>query len=225
MPMTHTRRWSAVELPGPLTTLRGVIADPHATYREGLARALRETGIEVIDSGPTAEQAIRSVEETPTDVAIVDLRLADVSGLEATRRLRRTAPATLVFLISVSAAETEIADAIGAGASGYLEKDQPIEEMAGSIRAAAEGKPVMPARIATALLRCVGHRTGAQAAPGDANLSRGELEVLELSAESLGAEQISTVLGLDTDAVHRRTANVLMKLGDPGRRVRRDGQG
>jgi DNA-binding NarL/FixJ family response regulator len=129
-----------LEPPSALSLLRVVIADDHVSYREGLAHALRRSGIEVTDAVPTAEHAIRVVEQTAANVAILDLQLAGLSGLEAIRSLRRASPASPVLVIGVLAPEADIVDAITAGASGYLEKDRPVEEIIGWIRAVAAGK-------------------------------------------------------------------------------------
>lgn len=214
---------SMLELPDRLTSLRVVIADDHAVYREGLAQSFRQSGVDVIAAVPNAEAAIRVVEETAADVAILDLQLPGLSGVEATRRLRRTSPATLVFVISVSTAEADIFDAILAGASEYLQKDQPADEIMRSILDAAAGKPVIQPRTATALVRRIGNRGATGAEAPAASLSEGERELLELFAEGLAIEEISAALGIDVDALHTQTASILMKLWGHERGARWEG--
>lgn len=209
---------NVLDPPGSLRSLRVVIAEAHDVYREGLADTLRQSGVEVIRAAPDAEVAIRVVEEAVPDVAILDLQLPGISGLEATGRLRRTAPTTLVFVISLSATDTDIIDAIMAGASGYLEKHWPVEEILGPIRTAAVGKPVIPPRVANALLRRIGNRRARDVGPPAASLSIGELEALELFAEDLGVEAISGVLAIDVDAVHDHAASIFTKLRSHPRR-------
>jgi two-component system nitrate/nitrite response regulator NarL len=144
MPATRVRTPNVHILAGS-APLRVVIADDHAVYREGLAHALRRSGIEVTCAVRSAEVAIRVVEKTATDAAILDLQSRGFSGPEAIRRLRYRAPATQVLVMGVWATASDIFDAITAGAIGYLEKHRPVEEIIESIRAAAAGKPLTPA--------------------------------------------------------------------------------
>src|SRR5918999_5098391 len=118
-------------------SLRVVIADDHPFYRDGLVRLLRHSGIEVVAEVPNGEAAIRVVHETDPDVVVMDLNMPGVSGLEATRRLAEEAPETRVLVLSVSAEQGDLTEAILAGASGYVLKDGPVEEIVAGIRAAA----------------------------------------------------------------------------------------
>jgi len=117
--------------------LRVVIADDHLFYRDGLARLLRETGIEVVAAVPNGEAAIHAAERTSPDVVVMDLSMPGMSGVEATRRLTGRDPAIPVLVLSVSAQEADVTDALLAGASGYVLKDGPLEEIVAGIRATA----------------------------------------------------------------------------------------
>jgi DNA-binding NarL/FixJ family response regulator len=187
-----------------------VIVDDHSVYREGLAQALRESGIDVVDSLPNAELAISAVEETEPDVVILDLRLPGVSGQEVTRRLRESSH---VLVISTAADHEEIMDVLHAGAEGFLPKDRPVEEIISWVRAVAAGEMVISPRIATALLR----RQDDPQDAGDSSptLANGELEVLALFAEGQGLEEVAETLGLHVGAVCTITAGILMKLERP----------
>jgi DNA-binding NarL/FixJ family response regulator len=114
-----------------------VIADDHTFYRESLARMLRESGIDVIAAVPNGEAAIRAVEATAPDVVLMDLSMPGLSGVEATRRLTERAPGTQVLVLSVSADQTDVTDAMRAGASGYALKEWPVEDIIARIRATA----------------------------------------------------------------------------------------
>jgi DNA-binding NarL/FixJ family response regulator len=127
--------------------LRVVIADDHPAYREGLARVLRENGIDVVAQAANGESAIRTVEETNPDVVVMDLNMPGVSGLEATRQLIGEAPSTRVLVLSVSAQDDDVTEAIEAGAHGYVLKDGPLEEVVIGIRAAAAGHSVISPRV------------------------------------------------------------------------------
>jgi two-component system response regulator DegU len=127
--------------------LRVVIVDDHPAYRAGLARMLRENGIEVVAEAPNGESAIRTVEETDPDVVVMDLNMPGLSGLEATRRLVEEAPSTRVLVLSVSAQDDDVTEAMQAGAYGYVLKDGPLEEVVVGIRAAAAGHSMISPRV------------------------------------------------------------------------------
>src|SRR5262245_51780938 len=119
--------------------LRVVVADDNAFYRDGLARMLRETGIDVVAEAPDGDAAIRAVEELAPDVVVMDLNMPGMSGLEATRRLTEHAPATRVLVLSISSQEADVTDAVLAGACGYVLQDGPMEEIVRRSRTAEAG--------------------------------------------------------------------------------------
>jgi DNA-binding NarL/FixJ family response regulator len=130
-----------------------VIADDHPFYRAGLSRLLRRSGLDVVAEVFNGETAIRAAEETSPDVVIVDLNMPGTGGLEVARRLAERDPATPVLMLSVSADEADVTEAILAGASGYVLKDRPAEEIIAAIRAAAAGQSPVSPRIAGMLVR------------------------------------------------------------------------
>jgi DNA-binding NarL/FixJ family response regulator len=135
--------------------LRVVVADDHPQYRDSLAQALRASGIDVVADVANGEAAIHAVEQHAPQVVVMDLSMPGVSGLEATRWLTDHAPGTRVVVLSVSAEDADVNQAMLAGASGYVLKDMPVEEVVFGIRAAATGHSLISPRVATALLRRV----------------------------------------------------------------------
>ena len=117
--------------------LRVVVADDHPFYREGLAQSLRDSGIDVVRAVPNGEAGIQAVEETAPDLVLMDLNMPGVSGVEATRQLGERSPTTRVLMLSVSAEEVDVAEAISAGAVGYVLKESPQEEIIAAIRVVA----------------------------------------------------------------------------------------
>jgi DNA-binding NarL/FixJ family response regulator len=197
---------------GPAEPLRVVIADDHAFYRAGLARILRESGIEVVAEVPDGEAAIQAVEELAPDVVVMDLNMPGLSGLEATRRLTEQAPASRVIVLSVSAQEGDVTEAILAGASGYVLKDGTVEDIVAGIRAAAAGQSVISPPIATTLLRRLRDTSGSGADLAGAPLSTRELEVLALMAEGRANHEIAEALVISTSTVRNHISSILMKL-------------
>ena len=193
-------------------SLRVVIADDHAFYRDGLARLLRESGIDVVAEVPNGEAAVQAVLELAPDVVVMDLNMPGMSGQEATRRLSQLAPASRVLILSVSAQEADVTEAVLAGAMGYVLKDGPIEEVLAGIRAAAAGQSLISPRIATLLMRRVREAAGAESDLSGVELSSRELEVLSLMAKGKANHEIAQTLVISPSTVHNHISSILMKL-------------
>jgi DNA-binding NarL/FixJ family response regulator len=203
----HEREWQADR-----ERLRVVIADDHPVYRQGLAKMLTRSGIAVIGEAATGETAIRKVEETAPDVVIMDLNMPGLNGVEATRRLTERSPATRVLVLSVSAEQADVSDAILAGASGYVLKDDPFEDVVSGIRTVAAGQSLISPRIASMLLTKVRHRDEAAPELPPAPLSDREREVLTLVADGQSNQEIAETLFIQPSTVRHHVSNILMKL-------------
>jgi two-component system nitrate/nitrite response regulator NarL len=192
--------------------MRVVIADDHTFYREGLARLLRKFGVDVVGEAADGEAAVRLVEETSPDVVLLDLRMPSVSGLDAIRMLTEHSAATRVLVLSVSAEESDVTEAIAAGANGYVLKDEPVEEVIAGIRAAASGGARISPGTATALL---GRVRGAIEAGEDlagGGLSTTELQVLGLVAAGKPDREVSERLSIGEGAVGDYVRSIVTKL-------------
>ena len=192
--------------------MRVVIADDHTVYREGLARLLRKFGVDVVGEAPDGEAAVNLVEETSPDVVLLDLRMPGVSGLEALRILTEQAAPARVLVLSVSAEESDVTDALVAGASGYVLKDEPVEEVIAGIRATAAGGARISPGTATALL---GRVRGAIEAGDDlagGGLSTTELQVLDLVAAGKPDREVSERLSIGEGTVGEYVRSIVTKL-------------
>lgn len=127
----------------PVESVRVVIADDHPFYRRGLGRLLRKCGIDVVGEAPNGEAAIVAAQEAAPDVVIMDLNMPGLSGAEATRRLLDRAPKSRVLVLSATAQDSDVTEAFFVGASGYLTKDLPVDELVEGIRAAAAHRAVV----------------------------------------------------------------------------------
>jgi DNA-binding NarL/FixJ family response regulator len=193
-------------------SLRVVIADDHPYYRQGLARLLRTNGIEVVAEAPDGEAAIRAARETAPDVVIMDLNMPGISGAEATRRLLELAPETRVIMLSVSAQDEDVTEAIRGGASGYMVKEAPVDQLIEGVRAAAAGQTHVSSRVATVLLRRVRDAIFADDFSPSTLLSGQELEVLSLLAEGQTDHQIAGSLSMTVSDVRDHAADIIKKL-------------
>jgi DNA-binding NarL/FixJ family response regulator len=199
----------------PPERLRVVIADDHPFYRQGLAKLLTESGIEVVAQAADGREVMERVEEHAPDVVVVDLNMPGLSGAEVTRRLVERNPASRVLVVSVSAQEEDVTDAILAGASGYVLKEGPVQEVVAGIQAAAGGESLISPRVASMLLRKVRDRKPADSdipqAPV-APLSDRELEVLRLVAAGKANHEIGEELFIGQSTVRNHISSILMKL-------------
>jgi DNA-binding NarL/FixJ family response regulator len=192
--------------------LRVVIADDHPFYRQGLADLLGKSGIEVVGEAPDGQAAIELVGQTAPDVVVMDLNMPGMSGAEATRRLTERNPTARVLVLSVSAEEVDVTDAILAGAMGYVLKDSPIEEVVAGIKAAAAGNSLISPRIASQLMRRIRDREIEQPQLPPLPLSDRELQVLKLVADGKTNQEIGEELFIGPSTARNHISSILMKL-------------
>jgi DNA-binding NarL/FixJ family response regulator len=199
-------------VPEPSKPLRVVLADDHPLYRQGLARLLVRSGIEVVAEAGNGLEAISAVEQHAPDVAVVDLNMPGLSGVEVTRRLIERTPASRVLIVSVSAREDDVTEAMLAGASGYVLKESPVEQVVAGIEAAAAGESLISPRIASMLLRKVRDWPSQEAEAPTPALSERELQVLRLVADGKTSDEIGEALFIGPSTVRNHISSILMKL-------------
>jgi DNA-binding NarL/FixJ family response regulator len=210
--VTAARRIAAY-MPDPVTDpLRVVVVDDHSFFRAGLTRMLRSSGVEVVAEAASGEDAIRVVAETAPDVVLMDLSMPGMSGIEATRRLLAESAATKVLVLTVSAEEADVTDAILAGASGYVLKDGPLEEVLAGIEAVAAGQSIISPRIATFMLQHLRESAPEVRDIVGVRLSNRELEVLGLLAEGRANHEIAELLVISQSTVRNHISSILLKL-------------
>jgi DNA-binding NarL/FixJ family response regulator len=197
-----------------LEELRVLVVDDHDLFRTGLRNLLEEQSVNVVGEAENGEAAIRLASDLAPDVVIMDLNMPGAGGVAATRRLASLAPLSRVVVLTVSADDDDVMDAVMAGACGYLLKDSSFQELIAGIRAAAAGESLISPQIAAKLLQ----RLRAQSKDVDAaetiraELSDRELEVLKLIANGKDNAQIARDLFISPKTVKNHISNILMKL-------------
>ena len=199
--------------------IRVVVADDHPIVRAGIVGLLETAdGIEVVGQAADGEQAVELVATTRPDLVLMDLRMPILGGAGATRRIV-AAGGTRVLVLTTYDTDDDLLPAIEAGASGYLLKAAPQEEILAGVRAVAAGETVLAPSIATRLVQRV-RSAGAARSPA---LSRRELEVLRLVAAGHSNPAIAAQLHLGEATVKTHLGHVFEKLevGDRTRAVTR----
>jgi DNA-binding NarL/FixJ family response regulator len=198
-------------------TIRVVIADDQTLVREGLSLMLGlADGIEVVAVAVDGEQAVSAVLATSPDVALLDLRMPRVDGVEATRRLAQQAPGVQVVVLTTYADDDSVMSALRAGARGYLTKDASSEEIERAIRDAACGRTRLDPAVQERLVELVttGSAVGAGSATApDTPLTERETEVLALMADGLANRDIARRLFVTEATVKTHVNNIFGKLG------------
>jgi len=116
--------------------IRVLIADDHALFRRGLEMVLKEEpGIELVGQASDGAEAVQMAGEVLPDVVLMDVRMPKINGIEAARQMKEVAPSAKIVMLTVSDEEEDLFEAIRAGASGYLLKDIPLDEVAEAVRA------------------------------------------------------------------------------------------
>ena len=189
--------------------MRVVIVDDHDLFRTGLRTLFEDEGLEVRDasSGDAAVALCRSFEP---DVVVMDMNMPEMSGIETTRTLLRDRPQTAVLMLTVTADDDLVLDAVRAGASGYLLKEASPKEIMAGVRAAVAGHAVIAPRAAGALVESVRSLPPQPVAP---ELSQREHDVLALLVMGLDNAEIGRRLGLSPHTVKQHVSHLLEKLG------------
>jgi DNA-binding NarL/FixJ family response regulator len=190
--------------------MRVLIADDHGIVRSGLRLLLeREPDIEVVgEASDGAEARELAIAERP-DLAILDVRMPKLTGLQATREIREQAPEVAVLILSMHDDERYLFEALKAGASGYVLKRQADQDLLDAVRAVERGEPFLTPDAQRTLIRDVLDR-GTEAAD---ELTPREQEVVKLVAEAHTNREIAEILHLAEKTVESHRANAMRKLG------------
>jgi len=165
-----------------------------------------EPGFEVVAEAADGAEAVELAGRHRPDVVLMDLRMPRMDGVAATEKIRATSPETQVLILTTYESDADILRAVEKGASGYLLKDAPREELFGAVRAAAEGKSPLAPAVAARLVERL--RT-----PPEETLSPREIEVLELVAKGTSNKQIAKALWISETTVKTHLLHVFDKLG------------
>jgi DNA-binding NarL/FixJ family response regulator len=195
-------------------TVRVLVADDHPVFRRGLRAALADAaGLTVTGEVTDGAAAVAAALEGTADVILMDLHMSGMTGIDATREIRRVAPAVAVLVLTMFDNDESLFTAMRAGARGYLVKGAEQDEIVRAILAVAAGDVVFGAGIAErALAYFAAAPSGTRAARPFPELTDREMEVLRLVADGLTTAGIASRLRLSEKTVRNHTSNVVAKL-------------
>jgi DNA-binding NarL/FixJ family response regulator len=209
---------AAIALSKQPDAIRVMLVDRQHLFRTSLCKVLNREGLNVVADVATAGEALDVLEREHVDVVLLDLNTPDMAGPAATGRIAAAAPDVTLLVLTASTQNEDVLGALVAGASGYLLKDEAVEDIVtGVVRAAVAGETLISPRIAAMVVGRLRELTPETAepklAPGDSPLSPREVEVLRLIAAGRDNPDIARELFISQSTVKRHVEAILGKLG------------
>ena len=208
-----------------MSKIRIMLVDDHEVVRTGVKTFLdTQEGLQVVAEASSGEEALECIAQARPDIVVMDISMPGMDGLQATRRLTRQLPECRVLALTVHEDKQYLFEMMAAGASGYLTKHSAADELVAAIHAVAGGNIYLQPALARWLLddyrRLLAQSPGEAERPGEEpgrgkdldELSKREVEVLELVAESLTNPQIGEKLGISPKTVARHRERIMNKL-------------
>jgi DNA-binding NarL/FixJ family response regulator len=196
-----------------MNSLRILLVDDHEVVRLGLATLLEDTpGVSVVGEAGSAHEALRACERLEPDLVILDIRLPDQPGVDVCHRITQRWPAIKVIILTSFANDDLIADAIAAGAAGYVLKQVGNEELLRAIEAVRRGEALLDPQVTERVLRRIRRAERMLDAGAFRDLSPRELEVLFLVSQGKSNRQIAQDLSLSDKTVRNHVSSLLDKL-------------
>jgi DNA-binding NarL/FixJ family response regulator len=195
-------------------TTRILLADDHALVRRGVRLILdADPGLEVVAEASDGAEAAELARSTEVDLAVLDIAMPRMTGLQAAREIARRKPQVRMLMLSMYDNEQYFFEALKAGASGYVLKSAADQDLVDACHAAVRGEPFLYAGVMSSLVRDMLLRIKRGERLPQAVLTPREDEVVKLIAEGLSSKEIASALHISLKTVERHRANVLAKLG------------
>jgi DNA-binding NarL/FixJ family response regulator len=192
-------------------TIRLMLADDHRMLREGLSRSMSEHGFDVVGEARDGVEAVNMAYSLNPDVILMDVSMPEMDGVEACRQVRAAVPGTKVVMLTMHADQEVLANAIRAGACGYLVKDCSTEEIAGAVRMASAGDTALSPQLAASMLDEV-RKLDMTPSREDRVVTKREEEVLQLIADGCSTSEVADQMYISQKTVKNHLASIYQKL-------------
>ena len=197
-----------------MNTARILIGDDHAIVRRGL-RALVEShaGWAVCAEASNGRETVRKVDELKPDLAIVDIGMPELNGLDATRQILKANPRTEVLILTMHQSEEVVAEVLKAGARGYVLKSDADQNLIAAVEAMIQHKPFLTSGVTDVVLsEFLSSRTAPLDMPSGRNVTPREREIIQLLTEGKSNKEVASALNISTRTVETHRANIMRKL-------------
>jgi len=197
-----------------MNRIKLLVADDHKIFRQGIKKLLEEEkDLQVVGEAKDGRDAVKKTQELKPDVVLMDVAMADLNGLQATRQIKKTVPDTKVLMVTMHKNEEYVLQSFQAGASAYVLKEGAVEELVAAIRSVHHEKsflsPTISKTVIDAYLRKI--ETGTMQTPFDLLTDR-EREVLQLIAEGYTNREVAKALYISVKTVEAHRAHIMQKL-------------
>ncbi len=187
---------------------RILLADDHALIRQGLKALLEKQGFQVVGEASDSQETLRSVEKTQPDVAIIDIGMPILNGVDAARELKKSSPKTKVILLTQHDEDQYVTEALRAGVKGYVLKNQAADDLVHAIREVSRGSVYLSPSISRTVVDTYLSKTYVPADP----LSGRERQVLQLVGEGKSTKDVAPQLGISVKTAESHRARLMKKL-------------
>jgi two-component system response regulator NreC len=185
-----------------------LLADDHALIRQGLRALLERQGCRIVGEAANGQEALRSVENAQPEIAILDISMPILNGIDAARELKKSSPKTKVILLTQHDENQYVTDALRAGVKGYVLKSQAADDLVHAIREVSKGSVYLSPKISRAVVDAYLSKARLSADP----LSGRERQVLQLVGEGKSTKDVAAVLGISVKTAESHRARLMKKL-------------
>ena len=193
--------------------MKVLLADDHTLVRKGIRAVLAALpGIDVVAETADGREALALIEKHRPDLAVLDVTMPELNGLEVAVRVPKSSPGTKVLILSMHAGEAYVAQALRAGIAGYLLKDSADDELPLAIRAVSRGEVFLSPKISTQLVERF-LQSGSAQPDALAGLTTRQREILQLVAEGKSSKEIAVILDLSIKTVESHRGQIMERLG------------